>query len=1104
MSLNGLDDAPVTEAYQSALAEAGGWFLLKYASRDAVEIFNFGSGGLSEARAAVLEYDEKSPLYGFLLFRRRKVLLKYVPEGTSRLLQARVTVHFTEIEEKFAPHDTVYSFTTPQELSDNALSAANSLHTAVPSTSASSTSSKKKLDGINEDAEESQGTSGNAEGAALERTETVASAANVETAPDTASIASRPFSPMGNDKRPETPGTAGGDTNASVIASPKGYAQSVRSFKSLNHHDYLHYDDPNRRSSSQTARADLDFSYLYKPKVKLGPRPTQEPLPNTNESKKSAKLPSSLKAAVRSKGSSSRPKSRDSSTVPSIGVPPPPPVPTISEMPATTPSRPTSSPGLKSSSNSVKSPGITPEKQRLMRAVELRKKQKAAQLARQKSRETIEESDATAGAEAKAEPAEEKALDAATAEGEDISSHRETTSSTESGSTLKPDEAPGTPDHTKADSGVQLMISGAGDEEDARPPTPVASSPISVQESHNTSSTRPSSISDGGERKELLDTEDQADDALPDGGATEPSLGVPSVAVPAPARASGAEHPNPDVSSSPDRGATGEHQTAAAMGPELSEDITTALPSSSSLPERRSTTKSKRRVPVDPIRVDPDAESSDDDCDYLSDDSLMEELQSATVEEAMPMSVSKSPIMPIFPRRKSQASTLSTKSAEHRVNSNPLAIYRTDNQARLSPSPESHVGVGQRSLSASYASEAQSKAPLVKKSNVSSGISQRIKALAEKSAKDAAAAPIPKVGYTPDPKTFSSVAHRSNSFRVSHSESRPDSKHLKRLSKSSFISVPPLERPTSRGENSGESIQAVYNKDANNKTESVTVTARIIRAPQTPCQELEDSPLDLQQSPITIDRNKADDAPAPPSIVIPAAAEEQTMSPKSGDVSPSTQPSNANLESPAQALPRSSSESSWRSFGRRRSEAMSPPPMPRSQSVTSFDSTATEEGEEKKKGNRASRLLKRMSNSLSSSKKSLNQMMSSPVQEEPSEPIQPIQEKKESQPGIEIGDLNVQFPDTLLWKRRWVEIDVQGNIVLSLSKSNEQSKGITKRYHLSEFQAPFAPDQEREEMPNSVMLDFHDGRTLQCACESASGQVSVLRLLKDAHKSWTQ
>ncbi|EKG16889.1 hypothetical protein MPH_05870 [Macrophomina phaseolina MS6] len=1100
MSLNGLDDAPVTEAYQSALAEPGGWFLLKYASRDAVEIFNFGAGGLSEARAAVLEYEDKSPLYGFLLFRRRKVLLKYVPEGTSRLLQARVTVHFTEIEEKFVPHDTVFSFTTAQELSENALSAANSLHTAVPPTSASSTSSKKKLDGINEDAEDNQGTSGAAEGAALERTETVASTAKVEATPDTASISSRPFSPTGNDdKRPQTPGTAGGDTSSSVIASPKGYAQSVRSFKSLNHYDHHYYDDPNRRSSTQTARADLDFSYLYKPKVKLGPRPTQEPHPNTTESK-SAKLPASLKAAVRNKGNSSRPKSRDSSTVPSIGLPPPPPVPTISEMPATAPARPTSSPGLKSSSNSLKSPGITPEKQRLMRAVELRKKQKAAQFAKKPSGNP-ENSDATAGAEEKAAPAEEKALDATPTdkEEEDISSHRETTSSTESGSTLKPDEAPGTPDHTKADSGVQLMISGAGDEEDARPPTPVASSPISVQESSNPSSTRPSSVSDGGERKELLDAEEKIEGEVPHHGATEPSLGLPSAAVPASARASGAEHPNRDVSSSPDRGATGEHQTATAKDPEPSEDITTVLPSSSSLPERRSTTKSKRRVPVDPIRVDPDAESSDDDCDYLSDDSLMEELQSATVEEAKPMSVSKSPIMPIFPRRKSQASTLSTKSAEHRVNSNPLSIYRTVTPTRLSPSPESQVGVGQRSFSASYASEAQSKAPLAKKSNVSSGISQRIKALAEKSSKEAAAVLPPKPGYTPN-KDSISIAQRSNSFRVSHSSSGPDSKHLKRLSKSSFISVPPLERPTSRGENSSETIQAVYNKNAENKTESVTVTARIIRTPQTPSQELEASPLDLQQSPITIDHNKSDAATAPSIVIPPAAAEEATLSPKSGDVSPA-QVSSANLESPQQALPRSSSESSWRSLGRRRSEAMSPPAMPRSHSVTSLDSTATEEGEDKKKGNRASRLLKRMSNSLSSSKKSLNQMMSVAVQEEPPEPIL---EKKETQTGIEIGDLNVQFPDTLLWKRRWVEIDPQGNIVLSLSKSNEQSKGITKRYHLSEFQAPFAPDQERQEMPNSVIFDFHDGRTLQCACESGAGQVHVLGLLKEAHKAWAR
>jgi hypothetical protein len=80
-----------------------------------------------------------------------------------------------------------------------------------------------------------------------------------------------------------------------------------------------------------------------------------------------------------------------------------------------------------------------------------------------------------------------------------------------------------------------------------------------------------------------------------------------------------------------------------------------------------------------------------------------------------------------------------------------------------------------------------------------------------------------------------------------------------------------------------------------------------------------------------------------------------------------------------------------------------------------------------------------------------------------------------------------------LWKRRWVEIDASGSLVLSLSKSNEQSKGITKRFHLTEFQTPYAPDQDRQELPNSVVLDFIDGRTLQCACETYIAQAQVLQ-----------
>lgn len=46
-----------------------------------------GTGGVPDVRAAVEAYDEKSPLYGFLQYRRRKVVLKYIPDGVSRLVQ---------------------------------------------------------------------------------------------------------------------------------------------------------------------------------------------------------------------------------------------------------------------------------------------------------------------------------------------------------------------------------------------------------------------------------------------------------------------------------------------------------------------------------------------------------------------------------------------------------------------------------------------------------------------------------------------------------------------------------------------------------------------------------------------------------------------------------------------------------------------------------------------------------------------------------------------------------------------------------------------------------------------------------------------------------
>lgn len=62
-------------------------FLLKYVTRDSVELLGRGSGGVHEARTAISNYEEASPLYGLIIYRRRKVLIKYIPAGTTRLLQ---------------------------------------------------------------------------------------------------------------------------------------------------------------------------------------------------------------------------------------------------------------------------------------------------------------------------------------------------------------------------------------------------------------------------------------------------------------------------------------------------------------------------------------------------------------------------------------------------------------------------------------------------------------------------------------------------------------------------------------------------------------------------------------------------------------------------------------------------------------------------------------------------------------------------------------------------------------------------------------------------------------------------------------------------------
>lgn len=74
-----------------------------------------------------------------------------------------------------------------------------------------------------------------------------------------------------------------------------------------------------------------------------------------------------------------------------------------------------------------------------------------------------------------------------------------------------------------------------------------------------------------------------------------------------------------------------------------------------------------------------------------------------------------------------------------------------------------------------------------------------------------------------------------------------------------------------------------------------------------------------------------------------------------------------------------------------------------------------------------------------------------------------------------------------------MRIDEQGYVVLTPGTNDATTRNMTKRYHLTEFRTPCLPDEDMQELPNTILLDFLDGNTLQCACESRQGQASALQ-----------
>ncbi|KAJ6184606.1 hypothetical protein N7519_005907 [Penicillium mononematosum] len=1155
MSLNGLDSAPVVEAYQSALADAGGWFLLHYVARDEVALHERGNGGVPEIRNAIDGYEECSPLYGFLQYRRRKVIIRYMPEGLSRLILARSNVQFQSVTDKFSPNDTVLPLSKASDLTESALSSACLLHTASTSiTSSSSSLRRRRLMEITEDAEENGTKDEDPKPVPPPQSEARRTPRSVKSE---ATLVPSPIEPP---VEPELPPTS--------PESEKAYRAILDEFPRPSEEARL------STQSSRPSIRDLERAAGYTPKVKLGPRPSVDSSgrPRTAGSTRNAdqrpvaSLPTNMRSSSvrKQNGDAPRPRSQGSTfaTKPTSRVPPVPPL--LVPPPSIPISRPQLSPGAKSLGALSTSSGLTPEKERLMKALQQRRKNMAKRAEETKMKQVSEERELKPVKDIAEDPDDDKEnlIQIHYPDSEMLLSEPETIQQDQpelpSANSVPPEPAPELvpesrlepafePVHdpipelapepvpeTTVDSAPEPAVEAVAEQipelasEPAGPTSEAVLEPVADPIVESAVTLEPE------QHSEPLETESEpisdpspakAEDmpSLPAGISATPSetvkagtlqpppedetrtehedSAIPAVAPPtfnpdAPLQNEPSDAPRPDSEGVP--GTQSEISPVAHVPTDepsevpISAEVLQAvpLPSAPSITPPESTgtetptapalvsgeqdeatpdhpipkkaepltLDQRRKIRLEPIQV-PTVEFSDDD-NLLSDDSFMEELTSATVQEARPVSV-KSPNGADHAWRNSRAV------------SSPFSMGSSSGMQNLA------VG---RSISSSHAENGPPTPVLMaKKINVSSGISSRIKALEKFSSREGTpSGASPAISGPSASSSFENLRKRaSTSVPSGNHESTPSSTMHSAHVPDGFSRAPSLSRHNRQ-----------VSVDATRPANSVSVTARIVRdADISPgssgVEPSESDVVKLQASPLTVEHETAE-APLPQVSPIEPASRSQDRSTSI-----------------------SSTTSSRQATSRPDSHLGSRPSLP-SRSRTDDSVQSASSTSEDKKISRTSRLMRRVSSITSNSRRSIIGALSSPVKEEEDVPTTNGSSKalgsgssRTSEP-VDIGEVNVQFPETLLWKRRVMRIDEEGYVVLTPSTNDATTRNMTKRYHLSEFRTPCLPDEDMQELPNSILLDFLDGNTLQCACESRQGQASALQTLVEAHSAYQQ
>ena len=465
--------------------------------------------------------------------------------------------------------------------------------------------------------------------------------------------------------------------------------------------------------------------------------------------------------------------------------------------------------------------------------------------------------------------------------------------------------------------------------------------------------------------------------------------------------------------------------------------------------------KAKRRALIDPIQIGLNADNSDDN--FLSDDSFMEELQSATLEEAKPISVSRSPITPVFPKSpKSLAESSSSEGKKllqeppslpteypsnflishvqntvkgdppaaiesdlpkaFRSVSNPLDSISLHTERHLSPKSSDVVTRRSASISPTPRERLDLSLPISKKVGVSTGISQRIKALEKFTS-----SPTSQTLLTPPAVSPAFVNNRKASIGsqpvTSSPAENPANRNFSFRRKFPYPTPSPSPQVSKLIRKPETSAPGDHDPSIIAQPTSISVTAKIIRDVQTQNPDVhtdfsEPSIVKLHHSPLIVEHQTSISA-------FKKSPTRPTRSRPNSFVSNASSSPEFKRESLADSR-RDSSASRRPLASRKGSDADTLNAL----SESSFNSQESTEGKDEKKTSKRSRLFKRMSSMSSSSRRSIVNAFSPSVKEEESIPEnqQPMTSPIPSL-SVDLGDLNTQFPDTLVrkpWYFSWL------------------------------------------------------------------------------------